>query len=627
MAKKFLKNKNQDKKIKYKKRNSYNNEKKFRKNYNKRIPKKGNKFPFKSKSFFKKGDKNGINEKEQIKNAEIINIEEINNQSEEKGKENDKNELKVENNKNNQNKEIKIEKNKENKDDSQKDEKNEIKREKNNKEQINNDMKEIFIRNIGYSTTEEKLKDLFIQLIPENSIEFCLLCKDKDTQNSKGSAFIKLTKKSYDKVMSLYKEYSSKKSNFDEMNPFELEGRYLKLFDAISKEELKNLEKEKEKKNSKRNKTYLYYGLSKETISKLKEFQNITEKDKEKRERLIQIKKENFYNNPNFHVSETRLSFRNFDKNIDENNLKEKINEVLEKDKKIQNEYKNKKLIKQIKLLRENDDKSKCVAFVECLNFDVAKFLIDNLSGITLNEKSEKGLIIDFSLDDFRKKLSRERKLERIKDIKKQIKKEKREKRRNGKKEDSGLNNTNKIGLKDINDINKLIDLYHTTMSRGKKQRIKKKLKNLGYNKDIPPVEINQNKNSINLKEENDNKMNSNDDYVKIKISNNRTELNKKMKNKIKQNKKENNKNDKNKDFINKKRERDNKGFGEDENIQRKKKKKQNKELNITKNIINERMDYINKNKNNKNFDNDDDNDPDMQKYYDKIEQQLSKNK
>ena len=627
MAKKFLKNKNQDKKIKYKKRNSYNNEKKFRKNYNKRIPKKGNKLPFKSKSFFKKGDKNGINEKEQIKNAEIINIEEINNRSEEKGKENDKNELKVENNKNNQKKEIKIEKNKENKDDSKKEEKNEIKREKNNKEQINNDMKEIFIRNIGYSTTEEKLKDLFTQLIPENSIEFCLLCKDKDTQNSKGSAFIKLTKKSYDKVMSLYKEYSSKKSNFDEMNPFELEGRYLKLFDAISKEELKNLEKEKEKKNSKRNKTYLYYGLSKETISKLKEFQNITEKDKEKRERLIQIKKENFYNNPNFHVSETRLSFRNFDKNIDENNLKEKINEVLEKDKKIQNEYKNKKLIKQIKLLRENDDKSKCVAFVECLNFDVAKFLIDNLSGITLNEKSEKGLIIDFSLDDFRKRLSRERKLERIKDIKKQIKKEKREKRRNGKKEDSGLNNTNKIGLKDINDINKLIDLYHTTMSRGKKQRIKKKLKTLGYNKDIPPVQIDNDNNNNILSKKNNSVNNSNDDYIKIKISNNRTELNKKMKNKIRQNKEENSKNG-NKNYMNKKRKRENKGFGEDENIQIKKKKNDDKKLNLIRNEINDKIDSFNKSKKIINLQNeDDDSDEDIQKYYEKIEQQLAKNK
>ena len=566
----------------------------------------------------KKENKRDSTEETKNKNDDIINIDEINERSEENESEN--------NNENNQ--EIKEKNNNDNDNKNIKEKKEENKKEEIKKKQNNENMKEIFIRNIGYSTSEEKLKELFTQIIPEKSIEFCLLCKDKETHNSKGSAFIKLTKESYNKVMSLYKDYSTKKRNFNEMNPFELDGRYLKLFDAMTREELKNLEKDKEKKNSKRNKTYLYYGLSKETISKFKEFEKMSEKDNEKRERLIQIKKENFYSNPNFHVSETRISFRNLDKNIDENILKEKINEVLEADENIKKEYKNMKLIKQIKLLKEEDDKSKCVAFVECLNFNVAKFLIDNLSGIILNEKSQKGLIIDFSLDDFRKKFSREKKLERIKQIKKQIKMERREKRRNEKREaNKNENNENKVELKDITDINKLIDLYHTTMSRGKKQRIKKKLKNLGYNKDIPPVEINQNKNSINLKEENDNKMNSNDDYVKIKISNNRTELNKKMKNKIKQNKKENNKNDKNKDFINKKRERDNKGFGEDENIQRKKKKKQNKELNITKNIINERMDYINKNKNNKNFDNDDDNDPDMQKYYDKIEQQLSKNK
>ena len=568
----------------------------------------------------KKENKRDSTEETKNKNDDIINIDEINERSEENESEN--------NNENNQ--EIKEKNNNNNENDNKniKEKKEENKKEEIKKKQNDENMKEIFIRNIGYSTSEEKLKELFTQIIPEKSIEFCLLCKDKETHNSKGSAFIKLTKESYNKVMSLYKDYSTKKRNFNEMNPFELDGRYLKLFDAMTREELKNLEKDKEKKNSKRNKTYLYYGLSKETISKFKEFEKMSEKDNEKRERLIQIKKENFYSNPNFHVSETRISFRNLDKNIDENILKEKINEVLEADENIKKEYKNMKLIKQIKLLKEEDDKSKCVAFVECLNFNVAKFLIDNLSGIILNEKSQKGLIIDFSLDDFRKKFSREKKLERIKQIKKQIKMERREKRRNEKREaNKNENNENKVELKDITDINKLIDLYHTTMSRGKKQRIKKKLKNLGYNKDIPPVEINQNKNSINLKEENDNKMNSNDDYVKIKISNNRTELNKKMKNKIKQNKKENNKNDKNKDFINKKRERDNKGFGEDENIQRKKKKKQNKELNITKNIINERMDYINKNKNNKNFDNDDDNDPDMQKYYDKIEQQLSKNK
>ena len=585
-------------------RNNNKQKKNFSKdNYKKNNFKKDKKF--KSK-FEKREEQKEDKEEMKNKNNEIINIDEINERSEEN--EEDNNILE-------ENKEI-IENDNKNKKENKKEE---IKKKNND-----DNMKEIFIRNIGYSTSEEKLKELFTQIIPEKSIEFCLLCKDKETQNSKGSAFIKLTKESYNKVMSLYNDYSTKKRNFNEMNPFELDGRYLKLFDAMTREELKNLEKEKDKKNTKRNKTYLYYGLSKETISKFKEFEKITEKDKEKRERLIQIKKENFYSNPNFHVSETRISFRNLDKNIDENILKEKINEVLEEDENIKKEYKNQKLIKQIKLLKEDDDKSKCVAFVECLNFNIAKFLIDNLSGKILNEKSQKGLIIDFSLDDFRKKFSREKKLERIKQIKKQIKMERREKRRNEKKEaNKDGKKENKVELKDINDINKLIDLYHTTMSRGKKQRIKKKLKNLGYNKDIPPVEINQN---INIKKENNNKINSNDDYVKIKISNNRTELNKKMKNKIKQNKKEEHKNNKN--FINKKRERDNKGFGEDENIQRKKKKKENKELNITKNIINERMDYINKNKSKKNFDkDDDDNDIDMQKYYDKIEKQLAKNK
>ena len=570
-------------------KNNFNKRKNFQRDNNTK-----NKFLKKNRI---KNKENLPKEKKENKNEDIINIDEINNRSEENEDENNiKDDKDI--------KENNIE-NKESKD----------KREEQKKKNNDDNMKEIFIRNIGYSTSEEKLKELFTQIIPEKSIEFCLLCKDKETKNSKGSAFIKLTKESYNKVMSLYKEYSTKKRNFTEMNPFELEGRYLKLFDAMTREELKNLEKEKDQKNSKRNKTYLYYGLSKETISKFKEYENFSEKDKEKREKLIQIKKANFYNNPNFHVSETRLSFRNLDKNIDENILKEKINEILEKNEDIKKEYKNMKLIKQIKLLREEDDKSKCVAFVECLNFNVAKFLIDNLSGIILNEKSQKGLIIDFSLDDFRKKLSRERKLERIKEVKKQIKKEKREKRRNEQKNNKEEQHEKKVELKDITDINKLIDLYHTTMSRGKKQRIKKKLKNLGYTKDIPPIEIDKNKN-MNMKEENNKK--PNDDYVKIKISNNRTELNKKMKNKIKQNKNENNKN-----FLNKKRERESKGFGEDENIQRKIKKKQNKELNKTKNVINEKIEYINKNKNNS----ENEDDIDIQKYYDKIEQQLAKGK
>ena len=574
------------------KRNKFNKSKYFSKHQHRNNSKFNKNKSFSSKLFFKNKKENNNHEKNKIKKQKIYEINEKNNNY--NIDINDINENKKEDENNNNN------------------EKDYIKNEnKNNSKANDSNMKEIFIRNIGYTTSEEKLKELFTQLIPKNSIEFCLLCKDKETQNNKGSAFIKLTKDSYNKVMSLYKDYSSKRSNFNEMNPFELEGRYLKLFDAMTREELKDLEKEKEKKNLKRNKTYLYYGLSKETITNFKEYENITDTDKQKRERLIQIKKDNYYNNPNFHVSETRLSFRNLDKNINENILKERINEVLNNDEEIKNEYRNIKLIKQIKLLKEDDDKSKCVAFVECYNFDIAKFLIDNLSGVNLNEKSSKGLIIDFSLDDFRKRLSREKKLERLKEIKKQLRIEKKNKSKD--------ENIQKGELNKINDVNELIDLYHTTLSRGKKQRIKKKLKSLGYNKDIPPVTI---KNNI---KENNNNQNSNDDYIKIKISNNRTELNKKMKNKIKQNIKDESKN-KNNNLTGKKREREKIYFGDDEEkIQKKKEKKEKKALNASKNIISEKMDYLKKNKIKKKLDEENDDELGIKDYYLKIEEQLAK--
>ena len=193
-------------------------------------------------------------------------------------------------------------------------------------------------------------------------------------------------------------------------------------------------------------------------------------------------------------------------------------------------------------------------------------------------------------MDDFRKKLSREKKLERLKEIKKQRRIEEKEKRKiENKQKNKGENkNEKKSEIKDCNDINKLIDLYHTTLSRGKKQRIKKKLKNLGYNKDIPPVTIKKEK-TIDLNEKNE--KDNNDDYVQIKISNNKTELNKKMKNKIKEKKKEGD------NLIGKKRNRDFKGFGDnEEKNQKKRAKKEHKALITSKKVIREKIDSMKNN-------------------------------
>ena len=475
-----------------------------------------------------------------------------------------------------------------NKKETKKETKKNIKKDKIEKEKSKTENskfnKEIFIRNLNFNTTEEKLKDFFIQYIPEDSIEFCLIVKDKETQISKGTAFIKLTEKSYNKLMNLYNESNKKKySSLNEMNPFELEGRNLKLFDAISKNDIKNLEKEKDKKQSKRSKEFLYYGLSKESINNCDLIEEINDIDIQRREKLIQIKKDNYYKNPNFHVSLTRLALRNFEKNINENDIKKIIYDTINKDKDIIKKYKNIKMIKQIKLLREEDEKSKCVAFVECVDFNLGKFLIDKLSGFKFNNKSNKGLILDFSLDDFRKKNKREKKIERIKVLKKQKQKEKKN------------------------------EMYQKSFSRGKKQRIKKKLKSLGYNKNIPPLEI---KND-NIKEENI-EINEKDDYEQIKIENNKTNLNKKLKDKIKKEKKEN----KN---IGKKRNRDfskNKfNFDEEEGKNKILLKKEKKEIKMAKKELNERR--YNKNKLEEN---NSDDDIDMKDYYDKIMKKLNKN-
>ena len=238
--------------------------------------------------------------------------------------------------------------------------------------------KEIFIRNLNFTTPAEKIKELFKTIVPEKEIDFVVICKDPATKTSKGSAFLKVKSKStYDKIMKMYEDAQSK---LNELNPFELDGRNLILLPALNREGIKSIKEEKEKKDEKRNKGFLYYGLSNESIEKCDLFDDITDTDKLKRERLIEIKKNNFYNNPNFHVSRTRLAIRNFDKNVDETDIKKVLTDAVAKNKEINEKYKNKKLFKQIKLLKEDDDKSKCVAFAECCDFELGMFIIKTLS-------------------------------------------------------------------------------------------------------------------------------------------------------------------------------------------------------------------------------------------------------
>ena len=388
---------------------------------------------------------------------------------------------------------------------------------------------EIFIRNIGFNTTEDKLKEFICGFVPEKDIEFCLIVKDKETNNSKGTAFVKFKNNtSYNKIMSIYNDNTSNTKHND-MNLFELDGRNLKLFPAVSRDEIKEIKTSSAKKDTKRKKDNLYLGLSNESIEQCELFVDITDTDKLKREKLIEIKKKNFYANPNYHVSNTRLSIRNFDKKINETHFKQIINETIQKNKSLCKQFKNVKIIKQIKLLKDKiEEKSKCVAFVECCDFIVAKYLIEKLSGYKMTPTTKKGLIIDLSLDDARKRNKREKKLKLIKQARKERIKQLHETTKQNE------NSNQKVNIGECNDINVLIDYYHMTLSRGKKQRIKKKLKALGYTDNIPPLQVKQDV------EKEINEDTNEDKYVQIKVSNDKTELNKKFKEKRKGNQKGN---------------------------------------------------------------------------------------
>lgn len=223
----------------------------------------------------------------------------------------------------------------------------------------------IFLQNVNYSTKESELKEFFEKFAPT---EYAKICKSNNI--SKGTAFVMFkSKKDCESILSIYDKCSKNDKNLDSldslnslnMNPFEFQGKQLKIFRAYDKNDTSF---KLEKKEDRRNREYLLFGLYKHFNGDLNDI------DKEKREFLMKSKKENFKNNPNLFTSKTRLTVRNFNKKIEEKDLKTfLLNNLQEWIDKIENKEERIKLIKskkirQIKLLRDGQtNKSKVSEF------------------------------------------------------------------------------------------------------------------------------------------------------------------------------------------------------------------------------------------------------------------------
>lgn len=168
----------------------------------------------------------------------------------------------------------------------------------------------LFIRNLSFDTDEETLK-LFIESNFGETV-YCLVCKDKETSESKGTAFVKF--KTTQQAKNCLLEFRDKEL----MTKFHLDGRNLIVLPALSREKVQ-VAKQKDQKKDKRN-----LNLSREGyIHPLSdEAKDLSKGDLEKRKSLDTRKKELLKNLHNF-VSDTRLCIHNLPPSVDDQKLRQ----------------------------------------------------------------------------------------------------------------------------------------------------------------------------------------------------------------------------------------------------------------------------------------------------------------
>lgn len=184
--------------------------------------------------------------------------------------------------------------------------------------------KTVFIKNLSFESNLDDLTELMNEF---GELEYCIICVDKVTEHSKGTAFAKFkNKQDADRCV----QQASNKDENEEL--FYLDGRVLDVQLAISKDQLNVKKLESEKLRDKRN---LY--LSKEGLiyPDSPAAQNLSAEDLKKRLTLSQNKKKQL-ENLHFFVSKNRLCFHNLPQNYKDEDLRKLCLRVLRGEKDVQ---------------------------------------------------------------------------------------------------------------------------------------------------------------------------------------------------------------------------------------------------------------------------------------------------
>ncbi|XP_065369456.1 RNA-binding protein 28 [Calliphora vicina] len=200
-------------------------------------------------------------------------------------------------------------------DDDEDEEKKDVKSELDNvkkEKHISNDVQEgctIFIKNVPFDADDGDLRKVCRKFGP---LYYCIINRDHISGHSKGTAFIKFkSKESADLCLQAGTEFA-------------LMDQVLDPFPALSKEEIRQQQAEKDKKSDGKDSRNLYLAREGLIMANSKAAEGVSGSDMNKRHKLEQIKIQ-VLKNLNRFVSRNRLSIHNLPLNYDNENLKDMV--------------------------------------------------------------------------------------------------------------------------------------------------------------------------------------------------------------------------------------------------------------------------------------------------------------
>lgn len=306
----------------------------------------------------------------------------------------------------------------------------------------------VFVRNLPFTTTDEQLKTFFSHF---GTIRYARVVMDKATDRPAGTGFVcfadieeakeclkaaprpQPTATTNSKTSILYDE------NADPTGKYTLDGRLLRVVQAVNKTEANDLAQNSLAKRREKDKRRLYLLAEGVIPSNSPMFDLLTETEIHMRAASVAQRKKLVQGNPSLHVSLTRLALRNIPRNVGAKELKELARkavvefakEVKEgkreplskeenardgadaKEKDQARKAKGKGIVKQAKIIFENKQgskvgedtgagKSRGYGFVEYVSHHWALMGLRYLNGLQLEDGNGKKqrIIAEFSIEN-----------------------------------------------------------------------------------------------------------------------------------------------------------------------------------------------------------------------------------